>query len=505
MQLRKPFGALICLKFFLKVKQAIVPLKCAQQGGHGVTRYPRNMTGYGPTPPQAAWPGGAKIAVQIVLNYEEGGENNILHGDAASEAFLSEITGAAPWPGQRHWNMETIYEYGARAGFWRVHALLKNTPITVYGVATALARAPEQVAAMRTAPWEIASHGLKWVEHKDMPEDEERAAIAEAIRLHSEVVGEAPRGFYTGRCSMNTNRLAAETGQFTYLADSYADDLPYWERFGRRDQLIVPYTLDVNDMRFAIQAGYSAGDQFETYIRDSFDTLYAEGVAGAPKMLSIGLHCRLVGRPGRAAALKRALDYMAGHDGVWFATREEIADHWIAMHPASPRHRPSEMDQETFVAEFGGIFEHSPWIAERAHGLELGPTHDSALGIHSALARMFRSASEAERLGVLTAHPDLAGKLAAAKRLTAESTAEQASAGLDALTDDERASFTDLNQRYTDKFGFPFIIAVRDHDKASILSTFERRLNNERADEFAEACAQVERIAELRLIEKFGQ
>ncbi len=469
-----------------------------------MTRYPRDMTGHGPRPPAANWPNGAKIAVQIVLNYEEGGENNILHGDAASEAFLSEITGAAPWPGQRHWNMETIYEYGARAGFWRVHRLLGDTPVTVYGVATALARAPEQVRAMKGSGWEIASHGLKWVEHKDMDPEEERAQIREAIRLHTEVTGKPPRGWYTGRCSMNTVDLAAEEGDFAYIADSYADDLPYWTKAGGKDQLIVPYTMDCNDMRFAIQAGFTTGDQFESYLKDSFDMLYAEGEAGAPKMLSIGLHCRLIGRPGRAMALKRVLDHMRAHDGVWFATREEIADHWAREHPPQHRTRPSEMDRETFVKEFGGIFEHSPWIAEGAHALELGPTHDTATGVHSALARVFRTADDERRLGVLTAHPDLAGKLAAAKRLTAESTAEQASAGLDALTDEERATFTEMNDAYTAKFGFPFIIAVRDHDKASIMAAFRARLDNDRATEFETACGQVERIAELRLQEKLG-
>jgi OHCU decarboxylase len=467
-------------------------------------RYPRDLTGYGPTPPDPQWPGGAKIAVQIVMNYEEGGENNILHGDAASEGFLSEITGAQPWPGMRHWNMESIYEYGARAGFWRLHRMLGHLPVTVYGVTSALARAPEQVAAMQAAGWEIASHGLKWIEHKDMDEATERALVQEAIALHTEVTGAPPRGWYTGRSSMNSVPLAAETGLFAYIADDYADDLPYWRRFGDRDQLMIPYTLDINDMRFAIQAGFTEGAQFEQYIRDSFDCLYAEGLAGRPAMMSIGLHCRLAGRPGRAQALKRAVDYMAGHEGVWFATRLQIAEHWAATHPPAPRTRPSEMDRAAFVAEFGGIFEHSPWIAERAHGLELGPTHDTAVGVHSALARVFRSASEAERLGVLTAHPDLAGKLAAAKRLTPDSTAEQASAGLDALTDAERDAFSRLNAAYTEKFGFPFIIAVRDHDKAGILAAFERRLGQDRDTEFAEACRQVERIAELRLKEKLG-
>ena len=460
-------------------------------------RYPRDMRGYGPTPPEAQWPGGARIAVQFVINYEEGGENNLLHGDAASEAFLSEIVGAQPWPGQRHWNMESIYEYGARAGFWRLHRLFTGMgiPATVYGVATALARSPEQVAAMKAADWEIASHGLKWVEYRDTPEDVERAQLLEAIRLHAEVTGERPRGWYLGRCSMNTVRLVAEEGGFAYISDAYDDDLPYWIKAGDRDQLVIPYTLDANDMRFATPQGFNSGDQFEAYLRDSFDALYAEG----GRMMSVGLHCRLIGRPGRIMALKRFMDYAAGHDGVWFPRRIDIARHWAAHHPPVPRPRPSQMTKDDFVTAYGGIFEHSPWIAERAWALELGPAHDCAAGVHSALSRIFRAASEEERLGVLNAHPDLAGKLAAAKRLTAESTAEQASAGLDALTDAERAEFTRLNTAYVERFGFPFIIAVRDHDKAGILSAFQRRIANDRATEFAEACRQVERIAELRL------
>ncbi|WP_282120692.1 allantoinase PuuE [Ruegeria atlantica] len=463
------------------------------------SRYPRDMIGYGANPPDAKWPGGAKLAVQIVLNYEEGGENCVLHGDAASEAFLSEIVGAAQWPDQRHWNMESIYEYGSRAGFWRLHRLMQDLPITVYGVASALARSPDQMAAMKAAGWEIASHGLKWVEHKDMPADEERAQIAEAIRLHTEVVGERPRGWYTGRCSENTVQLVAEEGGFAYVADTYADDLPYWVQAGGRDQLIVPYTLDCNDMRFATPQGFNAGDQFYSYLKDSFDALYAEGEGGAPKMLSIGLHCRLIGRPGRVMALKRFLEYARGFSDVWFATRLQIAEHWAEHHPAVPHPKPAQMDRDAFVATYGGIFEHSAWIAERAYELELGPANDTAGGLHNALTRMFRSASADERMGVLTAHPDLAGKLAQAKRLTQESTSEQASAGLDALTDDERAMFTGLNQKYTEKFGFPFIIAVRDHDKTSILQAFQRRIDQDKDTEFAEACRQVERIAEFRL------
>lgn len=466
-----------------------------------MTRYPRDFRGYGQTPPDAAWPNGAKIAVSVVLNYEEGGENNLLHGDGQSEAFLSDIAGAAPWPNARHWNMESIYDYGARAGFWRLHRLFTTLgiPVTIYGVATALARNPEQVAAMIAADWEIASHGLKWVEHRDMPIDEERAQIAEAIRLHTEVTGTPPLGWYTGRCSLHTVDLTAETGQFAWISDTYDDDLPYWREVGDRDQLVIPYTLEANDMRFATSPGYTEGEQFFTYLKDSFDTLYAEGQAGAAKMFSIGLHCRLIGRPGKVAGLKRFLDYAQSHADVWFPRRIEIANHWTKTHPHKRFNRPSQMDRTTFVARFGGIFEHSAWIAERAFDLELGPAHDSAIGLHNALARMFRSASPPERLGVLTAHPDLAGKLAAAKRLTAESSAEQTSAALDALTDAERGQFEALNAQYTKKHGFPFIIAVRDHSKTSILQSFETRIHNDTATEFATACKQVERIAELRL------
>ena len=296
--------------------------------------YPRDMIGYGRTPPHANWPGGARIALQFVLNYEEGGENCVLHGDAASEAFLSEIVGAQAIPGMRHMNMESIYEYGSRAGFWRLWRMFtsRKAPLTVYGVAMALARNPEAVAAMHEAQWEIASHGLRWIDHQHMSEAEERSQMDEAVRLHTEVTGAAPLGWYTGRSSPNTLRLAAETGRFAYLADSYADDLPYWVRYGDRDQLIVPYTLDSNDMRFATNQGFNSGDQFFSYLKDSFDMLYAEGEE-RPRMLSIGLHCRLVGRPGRAASLARFLDYALSHDRVWIARRIDIARHWAATHP----------------------------------------------------------------------------------------------------------------------------------------------------------------------------
>lgn len=467
-----------------------------------MSRYPRDMQGYGSRTPDPKWPGDANIAVQFVINYEEGGENNILHGDAASEAFLSEIIGAAAWQGQRHWNMESIYEYGARAGFWRLHRLFTelDIPVTVYGVATALARSPAQVAAMQEADWEIASHGLKWIEYKDYTPEDERADLMEAIRLHKDVTGERPQGLYVGRCSMNSIDLATEEGGFDYLSDSYADDLPYWHQSEDRDQLIVPYTLDANDMRFATPQGFNSGDQFFAYLKDSFDALYAEGATGQAKMMNIGLHCRLIGRPGRVMALRRFLEYAKSHEKVWFARRIDIARHWQKTHPAPARTpAPSQMEKRVFVDKYGGVYEHSPWIAERAFDDELGPAHDTALGLSNALARKFRSASDDERLAVLKAHPDLAGKLAAAKRLTAESTSEQASAGLDALSDTERAVFQKLNSDYTDKFGFPFIIAVKGLSKDAILSTFQARINHDRETEFTGACRQVERIALLRL------
>ncbi len=465
-------------------------------------RYPRNMLGYGRTPPDPQWPGGAYVAVQIVLNYEEGGENNILHGDAASEAFLSDVIGAAPWPGQRHANMESMYEYGARAGFWRLwrYFTQHDIPVTVYGVATALMRAPQQVAAMQEAGWEIASHGLRWIQHKDMPAEEERAAIAEAIRLHTIATGERPYGWYTGRSSLNTVDLVADEGGFDYISDTYDDDLPYWRPHKGRGQLIIPYTLAANDMRFVTAPGFDTGEEYFTFLKDSFDVLYEEGRLGAPKMMSLGLHCRLVGMPGRFAGLRKFLDYVRSKDRVWLARRLDIARHWQQHHPYKPQDLvPSTMDRTQFVGHFGSIFEHSPWIAERAFDGELGPANDTATGLHFALRNQFRMASEAERLGVLRAHPDLAGKLAQAKRLTEASTAEQASAGLDALTDSERARFEELNAAYVAKFGFPFIIAVRDNTRQMILEAMHTRLGNDRHTELNTACAQVERIALLRL------
>ena len=300
----------------------------------GTRDYPRDMVGYGAHPPHPQWPGNARIAVQFVVNYEEGGENNILHGDEASEAFLSEIVGADARKGVRHMNMESIYEYGSRAGFWRLHRMFTDRamPVTVFGVATALERNPEAVAAMKQAGWEIASHGLKWIEHQYMSIERERLQMEDAMRLHEAATGERPLGWYTGRTSENSRELTAELGGFLYNADSYADELPYWETTAHGPQLIVPYTLDANDMRFATNQGFNSGDQFFAYLRDSFDVLYAEGET-APKMMSVGLHCRLIGRPGRAAALACFLDYVQSHDAVWVTTRADIARHWRERFP----------------------------------------------------------------------------------------------------------------------------------------------------------------------------
>jgi len=302
---------------------------------NGSSSYPRDLIGYGQTPPPAQWPDQAKIAVQFVINYEEGGENCILHGDPASEAFLSEMIGAEPLLGVRNLNMESIYEYGSRAGFWRLHRLFtqRDIPLTVYAVAMALQRNPDAAKAMVEANWEIASHGYRWIDYQYASEELERSHIHKAIEIHTEITGTRPLGFYQGRLSPNTRRLVVEEGGFLYDADSYADDLPYWNHDYGQPHLVIPYTLDNNDMRFATYQGFNSGDQFFTYLKDAFDMLYAEGET-APKMMSIGLHCRLSGRPGRAAALARFLDYVQSRDRVWLCRRVDIARHWHQHHPA---------------------------------------------------------------------------------------------------------------------------------------------------------------------------
>ncbi|WP_344803949.1 allantoinase PuuE [Allohahella marinimesophila] len=303
------------------------------------SHYPRDMIGYGEDPPHAQWPGGARVAVQFVLNYEEGGESNVLHGDAASEVFLSEIIGAQPYPA-RHMSMESIYEYGSRAGVWRIlrEFRKRGLPLTVFGVGMALSRHPEVLAAFLEDGHEIACHGLRWIHHQDMPEADEREQIRQAIDLHERLTGTPPHGWYTGRDSPNTRRLILDEGHFEYDSDYYGDDLPFWRDVQKSDgetvrHLIVPYTLDTNDMRFASAQGFNSGEQFFQYLKDAFDVLYEEG-EHRPRMLSIGLHCRLIGRPGRFRSLQRFLDYVQQHDQVWICRRVDIARHWKQTHPA---------------------------------------------------------------------------------------------------------------------------------------------------------------------------
>ncbi len=290
------------------------------------------MVGYGQQPPHPRWPGNARLALQFVINFEEGAENNVLHGDAASETFLSEIIGAAAYA-DRHMSMESLYEYGSRAGFWRLHRLFNEfaLPVTVFGVAMALQRHPLAVQAMLDANWEIASHGYRWINYQSMAEADEAEHIGRAIEIHTAVTGSRPLGWYTGRDSPNTRRLILDAGGFLYDSDSYGDDLPYWHRRDDAPHLVVPYTLDVNDMRFAAPQGFNSGEQFFCYLRDTFDELYAEG-ATAPKMMSVGLHCRLVGRAGRTHALRRFLQHVAQHNDVWVCRRSDIAQHWYQHH-----------------------------------------------------------------------------------------------------------------------------------------------------------------------------
>ena len=297
-------------------------------------KYPRDMIGYGSKEPKVVWPNNAKLALQIVLNYEEGGENNILHGDKHSETFLSEIIGAQAFK-DRHINMESMYEYGSRRGFWRLHKLFqeKKIPITIFGVAMALERNPEVCNAIKNGNYEVACHGWRWINYQNVKKNTEKKDMKLAIKTIKKIFGKRPLGWYTGRCSPNTRDLVFEDGKFLYDSDSYSDDLPYWEYKKNKKQLIIPYTLDNNDMRFATNQGFNSGDQFYTYLKDSFDTLYEEGKTN-PKMMSVGLHCRLIGRPGRIQSLKKFLDYALKFNDVWICKRIDIAKHWIKNYPS---------------------------------------------------------------------------------------------------------------------------------------------------------------------------
>ena len=297
-------------------------------------KYPRDLVGYGEKKPHANWPDGARIALQFVINYEEGGENCILHGDKASEAFLSEMIGADARKGVRHMSMESLYEYGSRVGVWRLFNLFNDyeIPITIFAIAMALQRNPDVVEAALKNEFELCSHGLRWIDYQNISEGIEKEHLYKAIEIHKEATGERPLGWYTGRTSPNTRRLIAEEGGFLYDADDYSDELPFWSKIENSPHLIIPYSLDSNDMRFAAAQGFNAGDQFFNYLKDSFDTLYTEGEA-TPKMMSVGLHCRIVGRPGRFQALKKFVEYARSHDKVWFARRVDIAHHWREHHP----------------------------------------------------------------------------------------------------------------------------------------------------------------------------
>jgi len=296
--------------------------------------YPRDIIGYGPTPPQANWPSDARLAVQFVLNYEEGGEKSILHGDAGAEQFLSEIIAARPVTGARHMSMDSLYEYGSRVGVWRLLKLFAkyDIPLSIFAVAMALDRNPAVVEACLKAGHEICSHGYRWIDYQDVPIELERAHMQQAIEIIERLTGDRPLGWYTGRSSPNTRALVVEAGGFLYDSDDYSDDLPFWTHVSGKDHLVVPYTLDSNDMRFATAQGFNAGDQFYTYLKDSFDILYREGEE-TPRMMSIGLHCRLAGRPGRIAALEKFMAYAASYQDIWFCRRVDIARHWHDKHP----------------------------------------------------------------------------------------------------------------------------------------------------------------------------
>ena len=454
-----------------------------------------------------------------MLNYEEGGERNILHGDQESEAFLSELVAAQPLVGARNLCMESLYEYGSRSGVWRILKLFEkfDIPLTVFAVAMAAQRHPELIRAMAAAGHEICSHGYRWIDYQQVTEAEERAHIFEAVRILTEITGVRPLGSYTGRTGPNTRRLVLEEGGFLYDSDTYDDDLPYWEPKSATNptgkaHVVIPYTLDTNDMRFAQAQGFNSGDDFYTYLKDAFDVLYAEGLAGAPKMLSIGLHCRLIGRPARFAALQRFMEYAKSHSQVWFARRIDIARHWHATHPhhsqsISTGHRmskfqtfnPTQSSRESFIAALGDIYEHSPWVAERTYDQGLDAAADSVAGLHERMSAQMLNADTDLQLALINAHPDLAGKAAVRGELTEASTAEQSGAGIHLCSASEFARFTELNLAYKAKFNFPFIMAVKGSNRHQILSAFEERIHNEAETEFSRALAEINKIALFRL------
>ena len=454
-----------------------------------------------------------------MLNYEEGGERNILHGDKESEAFLSELVAAQPLQGERNLCMESLYEYGSRAGVWRILKLFKkfDIPLTVFAVAMAAQRNPALIRAMAAAGHEICSHGYRWIDYQHVSEAEERAHIFEAVRVLTEITGVHPLGWYTGRTGPNTRRLVIEAGGFLYDSDTYDDDLPYWEPTNSNNpsgkpHIVIPYTLDTNDMRFTQVQGFNSGDDFYTYLKDAFDVLYAEGLDGAPKMLSIGLHCRLIGRPARLAALQKFIEYAQGHAKVWFTRRVDIARHWQMTHP-HPSHTfsseanmsnfqtltPATLSRAEFVAAFRDIYEHSPWVAERTFDAGLTDSANTIEHLHQCMSAQMLKADKALQLALINAHPDLAGKAAVRGELTEASTAEQSGAGIHLCSAVEFARFTELNDAYKAKFSFPFIMAVKGSNRHQILAAFEERIHNQAETEFARALAEINKIALFRL------
>lgn len=457
----------------------------------------RNMVGYGQHPPHAAWPGNAKIAVQVVLNYEEGGERCVLNGDSHSETFLSEIIGAQAFAA-RHKSMESLYEYGSRAGVWRLlrEFAKRQWPLTVFGVGMALESNLEVAHAMVRDGHEIASHGWRWISYQDVDIETERQHMQLAVESLTKIIGRAPLGWYTGRDSPNTRRLVVEHGGFLYDADSYADDLPYWELVEGQRHLIVPYTLDTNDMRFATAQGFNSGDQFYQYLKDAFDVLYAEGDS-APKMLSIGLHARLAGRPGRFAALQRFLDYVQEHDQVWLCRRSDIARHWINTHPYRyTLQHVSQLSESAFVRIFGSVFECSPWVAQQAWQMRPFATMEN---LHRAMTKVVENATERQQVELICAHPELGHAWKVAGELSEESRSEQRGAGLQQCSAEELAQFRALNRDYRAKFGFPFVVAVKNLSRPEILHLFKQRLQQTAVQEQAECLRQIAKIAHFRL------